>query len=60
MYQPEDMTKQMGSESTSKKESPWYFGNISRQESKDLLLEHGKEGDFIVRQSSYVSLKNIK
>ena len=38
-------------------DTAWYFGNISLKESEGLLLKYGEEGDYIVRESSYVSLQ---
>lgn len=31
-------------------QQPWYFGRISRERAEDLLL-HGREGEFLVRDS---------
>ena len=38
-------------------DTAWYFDNISLKESEGLLLKYGEEGDYIVRESSYVSVQ---
>jgi len=51
----------MSDEIPGHEDAAWFFGTLPRKECEDLLMKHGKDNSFVVREStSQVRNKDFK